>query len=87
MPNQGDEGTEQRMHLWEEKLYNKCIAMRHQGKPVKRWWFVRRGKQILDKLEPDHNFFFSNHWFERFQKRYNISLRRKLTIFKYHIQH
>ena len=60
-----------------EKLYNECIGMRHQGKPVKAWWFVRRGKQILGKLEPDHNFLFSNHWFERFQNRYNISLRRK----------
>ena len=38
----------------------------------KRWRFVRRRKQILDELEPDHN-----HWFERFQNRYNISLRRK----------
>ena len=40
--------------------------MRHRGKPVKRWWFVGRGKQILDELEPDHHFLFSNHWFERF---------------------
>ena len=61
----------------EEELYNECIAMRHQVKPVKRWWFVRRGKQILDELEPDHNFLFLNHWFERFQNQYNISLRRK----------
>ena len=61
----------------EEKLYNECIAMRHQGKPEKRWWFVRRGKQILDELEPDHNFIFSNHWFKRFPNQYNISLRRK----------
>ena len=61
----------------EEKLHNECIVMRHQGKPVKRWWFVRRGKQILDELEPNHKFLFSNHWFERFQNRYNISLRRK----------
>ena len=51
--------------------------MRHQGKPVKRWWFVRRGKQTLDELEPDHNFIFSNHWLERFQNRFNISLIRK----------
>ena len=42
----------------EEKLHNECLAMRHQGKPVKREWLVRRGKQILDELEPDHNFFF-----------------------------
>ena len=48
----------------EEKLYKECIAMRHQGKPVKRWWFARRAKQILDELEPDHNFLFSNHWSE-----------------------
>ena len=61
----------------EEKLYNECIAMRHQGKPVRRRWFLRRGKQILDELEPDDNFIFLNHWFERFQNRYNISLRRK----------
>ena len=51
--------------------------MRHQEKLVKSWWFVRQGKQILDELEPDQNFLFSNHWFERFQNRYNISLRRK----------
>ena len=51
--------------------------MRHQGKPVKRWWFVRRGKQMLDDLEPDHDFLFSNHLFERFQNQYNIPLRRK----------
>ena len=30
-----------------------------------------------DALEPDYNHLFSNHWFERFQNRYNISLRRK----------
>ena len=51
--------------------------MRHQGKAIKRWWFVRRGKRILDELEPDHNFLFLSHWFERFQNRYSISLRRK----------
>ena len=43
----------------EEKLYNEYIAKAHQERPVKRWWFVRRGKQILDELEPDHNFLFS----------------------------
>ena len=75
-------GSERRGHQeahvsMEEKLYNECIAMRHQGKPVKRWWFVRIGKHILGELKPDHNFLFSNHWFERFQNRYNISLRRE----------
>ena len=32
---------------------------------------------VLDELKPDHNFLFLNHWFERFQNRYNISLGRK----------
>ena len=27
-----------------EKPYSECIAMRHQAKLVKGWWFVRRGK-------------------------------------------
>ena len=45
----------------EEKQYNESgIAMRHQGKPAKRSRLVRRGKHILDKLEPDHNLLFSN---------------------------
>ena len=61
----------------EGKLYHECIAKRHQGKPVKKYWFLRRGKQILDELEPDHNFLFPNHWFQRFQNRYTILLRRK----------
>ena len=61
----------------EEKQYNeRSIAMRHQGKSVKRSRFVRRGKQILDKLQPDHNFLFSNYWFERFENPYNLSLGR-----------
>ena len=29
------------------------------------------------KKNPDHEFQFSNHWFEEFQNRYNISVRRK----------
>ena len=64
-----DEDVKQHM-LMEEKLDNEGIAMRHQGKPVKRWWFVRRGRQILDELEPDHNFLLLNLWFERFQNRH-----------------
>ena len=64
-----DEDVKQHM-LMEEKLDNEGIAMRHQGKPVKRWWFVRRGRQTLDELEPDHNFLLLNLWFERFQNRH-----------------
>ena len=51
----------------EEKLYHESIAMRDQEKLVKRLWFVRQGKQVLDELEPDHNFLLLQHWFERFQ--------------------
>ena len=42
----------------EQKLYNEYIAIRHQEKPVKRWWFVKLGNQKIDELEPDDNFFF-----------------------------
>ena len=65
----------------EEKLYNEYIAKAHQGRPVKKWWFVRRGKQILDELEPDHNFLFSYRWFERFQNRYNKIIEEKNSLF------
>ena len=27
-------------------------------------------------MNPDHEFRFSNHWFEQFQNQYNISLQR-----------
>ena len=64
----------------EEKLYNEYIAKAHQGRPVKKWWFVRRGKQILDELEPDHNFLFSYRWFERFQNRYNKIIEEKNSL-------
>ena len=59
----------------ERQLFLEFEEMRQAGKPVKRWSFVRRTKQILNEKNPDHEFRFV--WFERFQKRYNISLGRK----------
>ena len=38
---------------------------------------MERENQILDELEPHHIFIFSNHWFESFQSRCNILLRKK----------
>ena len=74
-------GCQEAHAVMEEKLYNESLAMRHQEKPVKRWRFLKRGKQILDELEPDNNSLFLNQWFEKFQNRYEISLRRKTHCF------
>ena len=83
----GRQGRQAAHESIEENLYNECITIRYQEKPVKRWWFVGRGKQILDEIKPNHNFLFSNHWFKRFHNRCNISLRRKVTVLKNHSQH
>ena len=61
----------------EDQLFHEFKEMRQVGKPVKRYWFVRRAKQILNEKNPDHEFRFSSHWSEQFQNRYNISLRNK----------
>ena len=36
-----DEGIPDPDVSMQEKLCNEYIPMRHQGEPVKRWWFVR----------------------------------------------
>jgi hypothetical protein len=72
--NRGRHAAHPEMEL---QLFNEFTEMRRDGKPAKRWWFVRRAKQILDEKNSDNDFQFSNHWFERFQKRYGIALRRK----------
>ena len=71
----------------EENLYNEYITMRHQGKPVKRWSFVRRVKQILDELESDHNIFFRIICLRG--SRTDITYHREevLTVLKNHLQH
>ena len=66
----------------EHQLFLEFEEMRQAGKPVKRWSLVRRTKQILNEKNPDHKIRFSNDWFERFRKRYNISLGRKTHSLK-----
>ena len=61
----------------EAQLLHEFKETRQPGKPVKRWWFVKQAKQVLNEKNPDHEFQFSNQWFERFQNRYNISPQRK----------
>ena len=47
-----------------------------KGVKVKEWWFRSRCKQLMAELHPGVEFKMSNHWFDRFKSRYDISLRR-----------
>ena len=38
----------------EVQLFHEFKEMGQAGKPVKRWCFVRRAKQILNEKNPDH---------------------------------
>ena len=60
----------------EEKLYTEYKVLRAKGLKVKGWWFRTRVKEILEEIEPDANFQFSDGWFLSFKKRHKISLRR-----------
>lgn len=42
------------------------------------WWFLTQDKQLLGQTES--SFKFSNGWFNRFKKRYNIRLRRPTNV-------
>ena len=66
--------------LMEEALYAEYQQMRPEGKKVKRWWFDKRGKQLLNELYPSANFEFSNHWFRRFRLRHKISYRKETHV-------
>ena len=39
----------------EVQLFHEFKEMGQAGKPVKRWCFVRRAKQILNEKNPDHS--------------------------------
>ena len=58
----------------EEQLHTEFRELRRRGVLVKGWWFLTRGKQLLP--ENDSGFKFSKGWFNRFKRRYKISLRR-----------
>ena len=40
----------------EGELFPEFKEMRQAGKPVRRWWFVRGAKQILNEKNTDHKF-------------------------------
>ncbi|KAK3736791.1 hypothetical protein QZH41_011740 [Actinostola sp. cb2023] len=60
----------------EVKLFNEFREMRVIGMRVKEWCFRGRCKQLMEELHPGVEFKMSNHWFDRFKSRYDISLRR-----------
>ncbi|XP_068696877.1 uncharacterized protein [Montipora foliosa] len=60
----------------EKKLFEEFQELRGKGVKVKEWWFRSRCKQLMAELHPGVEFKMSNHWFDRFKSRYDISLRR-----------
>ena len=60
----------------EKKLFEEFQELRGKGVKVKEWWFRSRCKQLMAELHPGVEFKMSNHWFDRFKLRYDISLRR-----------
>ena len=63
----------------ESKLHQEFLQLRKEGKSAKHWWFTSRARQFMQELHPDKadDFKYSDRWFQRFCKRYGISLRRK----------
>ena len=39
----------------EKQLYGEFESARSVGKSIKRWWFNKRGRQILNEMDPDNN--------------------------------
>ena len=64
----------------EDLLHQEFQTLRQRGMKVKAYWFRVRAKQILNELNPEVSFSFSNGWFDRFKARYSISLRRTTNI-------
>ena len=50
--------------------------LRKKGLKVKGYWVKLRARQLLAEIEPDSTFKFSDGWFDNFETRNNISLRR-----------
>ena len=57
----------------EAALYREYRELRKTGLKVKGCWFITRGRQLLDELEPEASFQFSSGWFVRFKSRHKIS--------------
>ena len=68
-----------RFPLTEDQPNGEFLAMRRDGKRVKRWRFTTKAKQILKRLHPNEaeTFRYSNRWFEWICRRKKIPLRRK----------
>ena len=60
----------------EEVLYREYKELRSKGLQVRAWWFQLRAKEILDELQPQAKFCFSDGWFLGFKKRHSISKRQ-----------
>ena len=66
----------------EEELYREYKKLRKQGFKVKGFWFKARAKQILQRMNPDATFLFSDAWFDGFKLRHRISLRRPINVWQ-----
>ena len=63
----------------EKLLYDEFLSLRKEGKAVKRWWFNNKMKLLVAEKypRPQQEFKHPDQWFQRFCKRFKISLRRK----------
>ena len=64
----------------ETQLYDEYKQLRKKGLKVKGWWFCVRGRQILNELNAEASFQFSNVWFDGFKERHHISLRKGTNV-------
>lgn len=79
------------INIWSNSVPNRKIdfyELRSLGRPVGRRWFIAKAKEIFRRLYPQlisespsghisyGGFKFSNSWFQGFQRRQRISLRK-----------
>ena len=60
----------------EKQLYEDFLELRRKVIKAKGWWFRQAAKRILNKMDPENIFKFSNRWFQAFKARHKISLRQ-----------
>ena len=71
----------------DKRLYEEFQELRGKGVKVKEWWFRIRCKQLMAELHPGVEFKMSNHWFDRFKSRYDISLLRPTKLHTNSLKH
>ena len=64
----------------EAELYQEYKSLRKRGLKVKGFWFKTTGKQLLEQLDPEASFLFSDGWFDGFKQRHRISFRRPTNV-------